>query len=124
MSIPKAAVSASLRSSAVSVYDRSNADVDFTKSLSLPDAGPLPSPLFDLLETIAALTGELGYPPTLTELGESYGFSRQRAHQMVAKLRGRGLLEDPPFQRATRSIVLSHNGKLLLETALDAGLKE
>lgn len=95
-----------------------------SEPLQLPDDSPLAEELFELLQTIAVLTGELGFPPTLTEVGKAYGCSRQWVHEAAAKLRERHLLEDAPFARATRCLILSHNGRLLMETALDAGLKE
>lgn len=79
--------------------------------------------LFELLQTIAALAGERGYPPTLSEVGAAYGCTRQWVHEAVGKLRGHGMLESPQYARETRSLRLTHNGKLTLEQGLDAGLK-
>lgn len=90
--------------------------------LQLPSMEPLAHELFELLQTIAALTGELGYPPTLSEVGKEYGCSRQWVHEASGKLREQGYLEPQPYPRS-RGLSLSHNGKLLLETTLDAGLK-
>ena len=78
----------------------------------------------DLLQTIAALTGELSRPPTLSEISEVYGWAtRQSAGSRVKQLREKGLVEEQPT-RTWPGVTLSHNGKLALETCLDAGLKE
>lgn len=89
----------------------------------LADMGTLAPELFELLQTIAALHGERGMPPTLGEVGEAYGCSRQWVHEAVGKLRQRGLLEEPEFPRETRSLRLTGGGKLLIENVLDAGLR-
>lgn len=95
-----------------------------SEPLQLPSDAPLPHELFEMLQTIAALTGENEYPPTLSEVAEAYGCTRQWVHEAVGKLRAAGLIEEPRYQRETRGTRLTHNGKLLLETTLDAGIKE
>lgn len=79
---------------------------------------------FELLQTIAALTGELSRPPTLSEVSEVYGWAtRQAAGNRVKRLRDKGFIEEQPT-RTWPGVVLSHNGKLAVETGMGAGLKE
>lgn len=90
----------------------------------LPVDEPVSDKQFELLQTIAALTGELGHPPTLSEVGDAYGCSKQHVHQAARGLMRKGMLEEPAYPHATRCLVLSRNAKLLIERELDAGLKE
>lgn len=75
---------------------------------------------FELLQTIAALSGELGRGPLQREVAAAYGCTKQCIQQRVARLRKYGLVEGPD----SPVLLLTHNGKLLLEVGLDAGLKE
>lgn len=77
---------------------------------------------FTVLQTIASLTGEYGCPPSISALSRAMEWSRQRVFNIVIALRKQGLLDMPHYRGAP--CVLSHNGKLLLETALGAGIKE
>jgi hypothetical protein len=86
---------------------------------------------FELLQTIAALTGELARPPYLSEVAKAYDSpvhqgkpcTRQWAGAKVKRLRSKGFVEEQPG-RNWPGVTLSHNGKLVLETGLGAGLKE
>lgn len=86
---------------------------------------------FELLQTIAALTGELSRPPTLSEVSGAYESpvhksktcTRQWAGARVKRLRSKGFVEEQPG-RNWPGVILTHNGKLALETGLGAGLKE
>lgn len=85
---------------------------------------------FEFLETVAALTGELGHPPSLAHIAKAYDSpihrgrtcTRQWAGNWVKRLREKGYVEEQP-DRNWPGVVLTHNGKLLLETGLAAGLK-
>lgn len=94
-------------------------------STPLRVAEPLPTrhgcaqTYFELLQTIAAMTGELGRGPMQKELAAAYTVSKQRIFQRMEVLVRCGLVD------TVRPVVtLSHNAKLLLETGLDATLKE
>lgn len=78
---------------------------------------------FELLQTTAAMQMELRRGPTLAELASVFQFTRARAHFLVRKLRGKGLVEDQPT-RTWPGVTLSHNGKRFLEKALDAQVAE
>lgn len=85
---------------------------------------------FEFLETVAALTGELGRAPSLAQVAKAYdspinkgkNCTRQWAGNWTKKLRDKGFIEEQP-DRNWPGVVLSHNGKLLLETGHGAGLK-
>jgi Mn-dependent DtxR family transcriptional regulator len=75
---------------------------------------------FELLQTIAALTGEKGRPPTLQAVADVYGITRQAVYVKVRKLKSQGLLEgDEP---KAVGLMLTHNAKRLIENVLDTEL--
>jgi Mn-dependent DtxR family transcriptional regulator len=75
---------------------------------------------FELLQTIAALTGERSRPPTLAAVAEVYGITRQAVYAKVRKLKAQGMVEaDEP---KAVGLVLTHNAKRLIESVLDAGI--
>lgn len=73
---------------------------------------------FELLQTIAAMPGR----PSMSEIAREYGYTRQWAWKHVKRLREKGLLEENEDGRPVWGVTLTHNGKLLLERALSAGL--
>ena len=73
---------------------------------------------FELLQTIAALTGERGRPPTLRAVAEAYGITRQAVFAKTKKLKAQGMLEDVAYKDA--SLVLTHNAKRLIEDVMGA----
>lgn len=80
---------------------------------------------FEFLQTIATLNGGADVPAPLAEIGEAYGMTKQGAYYRVKRLRARGWLEENDArERKTCGVRLTHNGKLLIETGLGAGLAE
>lgn len=78
---------------------------------------------FELLETIAVLNGGLDEPARLAEIAKEYGVTKQAIGVKVKRLRRRGWLEGGD-ERRSWGVRLTHNGKLLVETGLGAGLTE
>lgn len=75
---------------------------------------------FEFLQTVAAFGSR---SPCVADIAREYGYTRQWAWKHVERLREVGYLE--PREKGRRELVvrLTHNGKLLLERALGAGLK-
>lgn len=78
---------------------------------------------FELLQTIAVLNGGADMPATLGDIAKEYGVSRACMHRKVKRLRGRGWVEENA-ERKVWGVRLTHNGKLLVEIGLGAGLPE
>lgn len=85
----------------------------------------LPDPThyqFEVLQTILALAVELGCPPSVSSLSAALEKDRRAVFQTVKILRGKGLLMEPAYRGAP--LVVTNRGKLMIETTLDAGVKE
>ena len=78
---------------------------------------------FEFLETIATFNEGGDHPAPIAKLAKAYSCSRQAVHARAKRLRERGWLE-PGEGRHVCGLRLTHNGKLLVETGLGAGLKE
>ena len=74
---------------------------------------------FELLQTIAAMRTR----PSLAEIGREFGFTRQWAWKHIERLRERGLVAENEGKAPEWGICLTHNGKVYLERALNAGLR-
>ena len=88
------------------------------------DSKPISETDFELLQTIATLNGGLDEPARLSDVAKEYDVSRQAIYVKVRRLRARGWLETPEPGRRRYGINLTHNGKLLIEIGLGAGITE
>lgn len=52
--------------------------------------------LMDVMMTVRRLTSELGRAPTLKQLGEAYGHTRQSAYRKVKELKRYGMISNVP----------------------------
>lgn len=80
---------------------------------------------FEFLQTVSTLNGGSDVPAPLSEIAKAYSCSKQAIHSRVKRLRARGWLEENnERERKMCGVRLTHNGKLLVETGLGAGLAE
>jgi hypothetical protein len=104
---------------------RARGELGYGKRLRSEVTAEITEQDFEFLQTIATLNGGADVPAPLAEIGNVYGMTKQGAYYRVKRLRARGWLEENDArERKTCGVRLTHNGKLLIETGLGAGMAE